>query len=210
MKIGETLYFQVVQTLGTINVCGTSKLDLESAEYGASILKLDANYEYGTHFSYRIELYKKGKKQDIELNDCVFSFLIKSTWHSYTTRPDVVNLNLQVKKNNEISVIQINSCNSPEWLSTNTNIILDIIYSMIIISETKDIEEAQNIWSSFYFRPEVSSYNLGDAITQIISLQKPFKNIVEKYPFAKPFFEQLMKKKIKATKEALSKIDFLK
>lgn len=210
MNIGETLYFQVVQTLGTINVCGTSKSDLESADYGASIMLLDVNHEYGTHLSYRIELYKKGKKQDIELNDCVFSFLIKSTWHSYTTRPDVVNLNLQVKKNNEISVIQINSCNSPEWLSTNTNIILDIIYSMIIISETKDIEEAQNIWSSFYFRPEVSSYNLGDAITQIISLQKPFKNIVEKYPFAKPFFEQLMKKKIKATKEALSKIDFLK
>ena len=210
MKIGETLYFQVVQTLGTINVCGTSKLDLESAEYGASILKLDANYEYGTHFSYRIELYKKGKKQDIELNDCVFSFLIKSTWHSFTTRPNVVDLNLQVKKNDEISEIQIESSNSPEWLSKNGNVILDIIYFMIIISEIKDIEEAKKIWSSFYFRPEVSSYNLGDAITQIISLQETFKNIVEKYPFTKPFVEQLMKKKIEATKEALSKIDFLK
>ena len=210
MKIGETFYFQVVQTLGTINVCGASKSDLASTEYGASIMKLDEKYEYGTHLSYTIELCQKGKKQDIKMGDCVFSFLVKCKWHSYTTRPDLVDLILQVKMNDEISDIEVNSRNSPESLSENDNIILDIIYSMILISEIKRIEEFEEIWNSFYLWPTVSSSTLGEAITQITKFQKTVKGIVEKYPFAKPFFEKLLKNKIEATKNALSEIDFLK
>ena len=210
MEIGETFYFQVAQTLGTINVCGTSKSDLASAEYGASIMKLDVNYEYGTHLSYTIELYQKGMKQDIKLNDCIFSFLVKCTWHSYRTSPDCIDLILQVKMNDEISDIEVCSRNFPESLSKNGNIILDIIYSMILISEIKSIEKFEEIWSCFYLYPTVSSYTLGDAITQITKFQETVKGIVEKYPFAKPFFEKLLKNKIEATKNALSEIDFLK
>ena len=75
----------------------------------------------------------------------------------------------------------------------NENIILDIIYSMILISEIKRIEEFEEIWNSFYLWPTVSSSTLGEAITQITKFQKTVKGIVEKYPFAKPFFEKLLK-----------------
>ena len=92
--------------------------------------------------------------------------------------------------------------------SQNDNIILDIIYAFILISETKDVEEAERIWKNFYVKPEV--YDAGEAISQIDSVKELFKTITEKYPFTKLFFEKLIKEKIDAAKMALSKIDFLK
>lgn len=136
------------------------------------------------------------------------SFLVNITWNSYKTQRSYGYFALNVKKNDEIHNVELFSKNYPEMTSQNDNIILDIIYAFILISETKDVEEAERIWKNFYVKPEV--YDAGEAISQIDSVKELFKTITEKYPFTKLFFEKLIKEKIDAAKMALSKIDFLK
>ena len=209
MNIGETLYFKVVQTLGTINICGTSKSDLESSNHGASIIKLDEMFNERHQLitrTYQIELYTHGRKQDIDLNDCVFSYLIRCRWeHSYPRSLSCFRTCVEFK-GEKIEIV----IDTPYQILEDGYIILDIIYAFILISEMKNVEKAKDIWDSFYINSNVSYDSVGDAITQINLVKETFKTIIKKYPFAKPFFEQLMKKKIEATKEALSKIDFLK
>ena len=76
MNLKESLYFKVVQTLGTINICGTTMFGVKSADYGITITKLDLNYEYGMHIYYQVEFCRNGNKQDIELNGALFSSIL--------------------------------------------------------------------------------------------------------------------------------------
>ena len=149
-----------------------------------------------------IELYLDEKKQDIEINNCTFSFLVtgnESRTNSSGYRHELT-LRGCWEDGNEFE-FEFSLVNDMDEL-------VAIVYAMIIVAESKNLEKASEMWQ--IIRPEYFTRNAAQRLQRVIAGEEFFKNIREKYPFMTQVFKDGLNYQIEEAKKEINNLDFLK
>ena len=152
--------------------------------------------------SLEIILFTNGNTKDINVNDCLFSYIIKG--HEGRTNSYGYSHGLTIKgcwPNNEEFSFQFS-------ISSNMDNLTAIIYAIIILSETKDLNVSSNLWriiSQAYY-----SKNVGERLQLILESKDSLSRISEKYPFMNRIIKDGLNYQIERVKEEINNLDFLK
>lgn len=205
MKEGErnVYYFRVCKTLNKLGQYrDVSTTSFEPKPFGAIMNQECTRYydAYSFAVNKEILLYTDGITQDINLNDCVFSYVVKGYKN--------------IKRNDRIHTLILEGCwpngvdfSFPFSLHIDMDELPAIIYAMVILSETKDVDRATNLWG--IIRQE---YYMGTArrLQLIMDGEAFFKGIIEKYPFMTQVVKDGLDFHIGKVKEDIQTLEFLK
>lgn len=196
--------FSVSKTLNKIvQLEENSIAALNGKPFGASMIEECIRYydTYSLDTKREIILYTNGVKRDIQLNDSLFSYIVKGS-ESYTkTYGDIHRLEIQgcFPKDNEFSFSFRIQGDMKELPS--------IIYAMIILSETKNIDKAAYYWGIInrdYYMQTSTRLQL------IMDGEIFFKKILENYPFMTQTVKDGLSFHIEKAKEEVQALKFLK
>lgn len=177
---------------------------LYSSKFGGKITTVCTRYydDYSFDTSKEIELWTDGTRKDISLNDCLFSYLVKGSERL-------------TKSSGYSFYLTIEGCwsNNEEFsfffsLSRYMDVLISIIFAIIIISETKDLDKSRSIMKIIC--TECYCSNPADRLKMIIEGEECSKKILEKYPFMVSLYKSGLRYQIEKAKEEISNLKFLK
>lgn len=201
----EIFFYSVQKSLKKIIQNKESNLtSLNNVRFGGKITTLCTRYwsDFSLDTSKEIELWNNGSRQDIIVNDCLFSYLVKG-YESWTnSRGHSHNLNIKgCWPNDEEFSFDISIPYDIEEL-------VAIVYAIIIISETKDFEKASALWKLIIKQDYFS--NPAQRLQFIIDGETLSKRIIEKHPFMTSVLREGLKYQVEKAKEEISNLEFLK
>lgn len=200
----EVLFASVSKSLKRIIQIPETEGGLKKAKFAGKISNCCTRYwnDFSFDFYQNIELYLDEKKQDIEINNCTFSFLVtgnESRTNSSGYRHELT-LRGCWEDGNEFE-FEFSLVNDMDEL-------VAIVYAMIIVAESKNLEKASEMWQ--IIKPEYFTRNAAQRLQRVIAGEEFFKNIREKYPFMTQVFKDGLNYQIEEAKKEINNLDFLK
>ena len=200
----EVLFASVSKSLKRIIQIPETEEGLKKAKFAGKISNRCTRYwnDFSFDFYQNIELYLDEKKQDIEINNCTFSFLVKgneSRTNSSGYRHELTLRGCWEDGNEfefEFSLVY------------DMDELVAIVYAMIIVAESKNLEKASEMWQ--IIKPEYFTRNAAQRLQRVIAGEEFFKNIREKYPFMTQVFKDGLNYQIEEAKKEINNLDFLK
>lgn len=201
----EIFFYSVQKSLKKIIQNKESNLtSLNNVRFGGKITTLCTRYwnDFSLDTSKEIELWDNGSRQDISVNGCLFSYLVKG--YEGRTNSRGYSHSLTIKgcwPNDEEFSFDISIPYDMEEL-------VAIAYAIIILSEAKDIEKASALWKIIIKQNYFS--NPAQRLQFIIDGEALSKSIIEKYPFMTFALREGLKYQVEKAKEEISNLEFLK
>ena len=193
MNKGESEFYKVVKTLGTLKICGISQQEFSNVQFGMKITKIDENYEYGTHKFYQIYLIDNGSMQDIVIGNKIVSHVVKSKTTYYRSYNEFYN-RLTVSyatPSGECHDLTIFCGASND--NASGDVLYFIMYIIILIAEIDDSETLRKL--CVLLLDERHTLGIGDNIEIIMSTNDKLQEIKDKYPFTAPVFDAALNKR---------------
>lgn len=200
----EIEFFSVSKSLQKIIQTRENGLSaLSSVQFGGKITTICTRYwnDFSLDTSKEIELWVGGKKQDISLGDCPFSYHLDGYENRTNSRGYSHGLTIQgCWPNDDEFSFQFRI---PAYMDE----LVAIAYVMIILSKTKDINQASKIWSIIIKDPYVG--NAAKRLQLIIEGEDFSKNIIGEYPFMRQVLKDGLSFHIDKAKEEIAKLGLL-
>lgn len=196
--MGEELFYKkITRSLDNLEETHSSSSELRQEDsFGAKIIeKKQPSPEF---FIWRtFHIHNKGKWEDLEVSNYKFSKIAKSELYSHFYKGSYRNISLTgLTPNGE----EFKFCQRaiPE-LSDLVNIVLAII----VISESKSIEDAIAMWQIFSGESSISEANI--CLNDILRLNNFTTKCLPKYQFMKKLIDSSMQVRIEQIKKELDK-----
>ena len=198
-------YYKVEKTLKKlIETDCINQSGISSSVFGGQITTECTRYwnDFSLDTSFEIKLSQNGVQKDVELNEYVFSFIVRGyeSWtnssgysHSFT----IVGCN---PKGDEFEF------RVP--LIRETGKLVNIIYALIVLAETSSLSDAHEIWDLISQKNYISDPS--KRLHLIINGENFSKKVLEKYPFMTQVLKNALNFHIEKAKDELDKLPFLK
>ena len=195
-----TEYIKIEQSLNSLVESNRTLLsDVKDERIGCELITNQSWCKSELWAPYQMTIYQEGEKKDIELNAFKFSYIVKGySSQTYSTSYSSMHINYCDENGNVIEY------SAPVF---NGKTLLTYIYSIIIISEVKDVDKANRIWDIITQKGYVN--DISDRLSLILEGKAFMGLISEKYPFMIQVLKPGLLFQIEKFKEELSNFSFL-
>ena len=165
--------------------------------------KVKSWQNYGQHVEYTITIYLNKENQLISYNEYSFSPIIKDEYTSY----------LSYKNKYHKFIITGSNPKGVGFKKTfhclGSEVLPHIIYSIILISELKDLNKTDLYWNLLTdFKKISKKYSPLKKLDLWYDLRNSLKSILYKYPFMASFFQNGLDEILMSIKEDINKDKF--
>ena len=162
--------------------------------------------DYGQYSENRITLINDGNNENLALENFVFSNIVKDIFYWQLSNNKIHHHEFTIEgRDNTGRLFEATFAIGEE------EIIPYIVYAMILISESPNVETAELYWKSLTgYSLDYLFANIGEAISTLIKIKELSQHILKKYPFMEFFFQKGLKEMIEKCKKELSKYDLLR
>lgn len=182
-------------------------MKIEDLDFSAEKKYLKCWQDYGQYNENRILLKNKSTDDKIIVNGVEFHPIIKDIHYFQLSRDDADSHTITIEGRYRDGRL------FEETLRYKTREILPhIIYAIIIISYSTDINEAITFWKLLtdYYPNPTNNLKVGETLDLLMKLQDFGKKIVKEYPFMESFIQDGLNQQKNEFQQRISDIDILR